>query len=53
LPTCRRGRLSCGGIFDLEAKQKRLSEVETLLSDAKVWSDPQRAQELGKEKKAR
>ncbi|HEX5766865.1 MAG TPA: peptide chain release factor 2 [Burkholderiales bacterium] len=38
--------------LDLEAKQKRLSEVETLLSDAAVWSDPQRAQELGKEKKA-
>ncbi|HSA90968.1 MAG TPA: peptide chain release factor 2 [Burkholderiales bacterium] len=38
--------------LDLEAKQKRLSEVETLLSDAKVWGDPQRAQGLGKEKKA-
>ncbi len=50
--TCRRGRPSCGGIFDLEGKQRRLSEVEALLSDAKVWSDPQRAQELGKEKKA-
>jgi peptide chain release factor 2 len=51
-PTCRRGRPSCGGIFDLEGKRKRLTEVEALLSDPKVWSDPQRAQELGKEKKA-
>jgi peptide chain release factor 2 len=51
LPTCRRGRPSCGGIFEFDAKRKRLAEVETLLSDAKVWSDPQRAQDLGREKK--
>ncbi len=51
-PTCRRGRRSCGGIFDLEGKQRRLAEVERELSDPKVWSDQQRAQELGKEKKA-
>jgi peptide chain release factor 2 len=50
--TCRRGRRSCGGIFDLEGKQRRLAEVERELSDPKVWSDQQRAQELGKEKKA-
>ncbi|HWM44432.1 MAG TPA: peptide chain release factor 2 [Burkholderiales bacterium] len=38
--------------LDLEGKQRRLTEVESELSDPKVWSDQQRAQELGKEKKA-
>ena len=46
------GRRSCGGIFDFEGKQKRLTEVETLLTDPNVWSDPKRAQDLGREKKA-
>jgi len=46
------GRRSCGGIFDFEGKQKRLTEVETLLTDPKVWSDPKRAQDLGREKKS-
>jgi len=43
---------SWGGIFDLDAKQKRLHEVERLLTDPNVWSDQKRAQELGKEKKS-
>ncbi|MGH8740793.1 MAG: peptide chain release factor 2 [Burkholderiales bacterium] len=38
--------------LDLAAKQQRLAQVEQLLSDSQVWSDPQRAQDLGKEKKA-
>jgi peptide chain release factor 2 len=46
------GPPSCGGIFDLEGKQKRLSEVEQALADPAVWNDQKRAQELGKEKKA-
>jgi peptide chain release factor 2 len=50
--TSLRGRPSCGGIFDFEGKQKRLAEVETLLTDPKVWSDPKRAQDLGREKKS-
>jgi peptide chain release factor 2 len=50
--TSTKGRRSCGGIFDFEGKQKRLTEVETLLTDPKVWSDPKRAQDLGREKKA-
>jgi peptide chain release factor 2 len=52
LPTCRAGRPSCGGIFDLEGKQRRLLEVEQQLSDPKLWADQKRAQELGKEKKS-
>jgi peptide chain release factor 2 len=50
--TWTNGRRSCGGIFDFEGKEKRLTEVETLLTDPKVWSDPKRAQDLGREKKA-
>ena len=42
---------SCGGIFDFEAKQLRLAEVVKLAEDPAVWSDPKRAQELGRERK--
>jgi peptide chain release factor 2 len=43
---------SCGGIFDFEAKQKRLVEVTRLAEDPAVWSDNKRAQELGRERKS-
>jgi len=43
---------SCGGIFDFEAKAARLTEVTRELEDPKVWDEPERAQALGKEKKA-
>ena len=43
---------SCGGIFDFDIKSARLSEVARELEDPKVWDDPERAQSLGKEKKA-
>ena len=42
----------CGGIFDFEVKATRLVEVSRELEDPKIWDDPKRAQELGKEKKA-
>ncbi len=41
----------CGGFFDVDAKAARLSQINTALEDSKVWDNPQRAQELGKEKK--
>jgi peptide chain release factor 2 len=44
--------LSCGGIFDYDAKAERLRTVNASLEDPAVWNDPKRAQELGKEKKA-
>jgi peptide chain release factor 2 len=44
--------LNSGGIFDVDAKEARLKEVGSALEDPKVWDDPKRAQELGKEKKA-
>ena len=41
-----------GGIFDYPAKQRKLSEVNAALEDPKVWDEPKRAQELGREKKS-
>ena len=51
-PTCSSGRPSCGGIFDFDAKQKRLEALNRQLEDPKLWENAQRAQDLGKEKKA-
>ena len=50
-PTCRRGRPSCGGIFDFDAKQSRLEALNRELEDPKLWENQERAQNLGKEKK--
>lgn len=50
--TSRRAPRSCGGIFDYEQKRERLTVVCLELEDPAVWNDPQRAQELGREKRA-
>jgi peptide chain release factor 2 len=50
-PISTGGHSNCGGIFDFDAKKSRLSAVGAALEDPKVWDEPQRAQELGKEKK--
>ena len=47
----RSGQRSFGGIFDYDVKAERLAVVTRELEDPKVWDNPQRAQELGKEKK--
>jgi peptide chain release factor 2 len=39
-----------GGFFEYDLKKERLEEVGRELEDPKVWSDPQRAQELGRER---
>jgi peptide chain release factor 2 len=39
-----------GGIFDLDTKRERLEEVTRELENPDVWSQPQRAQDLGKER---
>jgi peptide chain release factor 2 len=44
--------VSYGGIFDVDSKAARLSEVEAALKDPSVWNDPKRAQDLGREKKS-
>jgi peptide chain release factor 2 len=41
-----------GGIFDYVNKKDRLNEVELELGEPKVWDNPQRAQDLGKERAA-
>ena len=51
LPGSRIAPSSFGGIFDFDVKSARLAAVDRELEDPKVWDDPQRAQELGKEKK--
>ncbi|UUZ67378.1 peptide chain release factor 2 [Polaromonas sp. P2-4] len=40
------------GIFDYPAKERKLNEVNAALEDPKVWDNPKRAQELGREKKS-
>ena len=48
--TSRPGSPRFGGIFDYEAKRERLEEVTRELENPKVWDDPPRAQELGRER---
>jgi peptide chain release factor 2 len=49
--TCSIALWICGGIFDFDVASTRLAEVTRQLEDPKVWDDPKRAQELGREKK--
>jgi len=46
VPTC------LGGIFDFDLSKERLAEVELELAEPSVWEDPDRAQELGRERSA-
>lgn len=39
-----------GGIFDYDNKAERLEEVSRELEDPGIWSQPERAQELGRER---
>ena len=41
-----------GGIFDYDQKRERLEEVNRELEDQNIWSDPERAQNLGRERAA-
>jgi len=43
---------NCGGIFDFDAKAEKLEELTQALEDPKVWDDAERAQALGRDKKA-
>jgi len=43
--------LGCwGGIFDYDYKKEQLEEVSRELEDPDVWNDPDRAQQLGKDR---
>ncbi len=48
--TCGNASTPFGGIFDLETKSERLVEVTRELEDQGIWSQPERAQELGRER---
>ncbi len=49
-PTCANAPKRSGGIFDYPAKRERLEEVSRELENPKVWDDPVRAQDLGRER---
>ena len=46
----RRALTCLGGIFDFDYRKERLAEVELELAEPSVWDDPERAQELGRER---
>jgi peptide chain release factor 2 len=39
-----------GGIFDFDARKERLTEVSRELEDPEIWNNPERAQDLGRER---
>jgi peptide chain release factor 2 len=40
----------CGGFFEYDLKSERLTEVSRELEDPGIWSTPEKAQELGRER---
>jgi len=40
---------TCGGIFDLPAKQARIAELEEAMQQPTLWADPDRARSAGQE----
>ena len=48
--TSASARKALGGIFDYDSKSERLIEVRRELEDPNVWNNPERAQELGRER---
>ena len=50
LTICRLAPNCSGGIFDYLNRKDRLAEVELELAEPDVWNDPDRAQELGRER---
>ena len=51
LPLSITGWQNYGGIFDFDAKQTRLIELNRQAEDPAIWGDSKRTQELGREKK--
>jgi len=43
---------NCGGIFDFDVKEEKLSELNREMEDPALWNDAEKAQALGKEKKS-
>ena len=51
-PNCAHAVLRSGGIFDFESQRERLEEIGRELENPAVWSEPARAQALGRERAA-
>ena len=52
MPTWAHARDSSGGFFDYDHKKDRLEEVVRLSEAPDFWNDPEKAQALGRERKA-
>ncbi|MCA1979169.1 MAG: peptide chain release factor 2 [Thiobacillus sp.] len=52
MPTSARVRASSGGFFDYDHKKDRLEEVVRLSEAPDFWNDPEKAQALGRERRA-
>ena len=48
--TSNPGSIRFGGIFDYDQKREQLEEVQMELENPEVWAEPERAQQLGKDK---
>ena len=48
--TSNPGSIRFGGIFDYDQKREQLEEVQMELENPDVWAEPERAQQLGKDK---
>jgi hypothetical protein len=48
---CGQKPSNCGGIFDIDAKVKRLLELENKAQDPSTWNNHQEMQKLNKEKR--
>jgi len=42
--------ICCGGIFDYDTKKEQLEEVLLELENPEIWNEPEKAQQLGREK---
>jgi peptide chain release factor 2 len=49
-PSTRDGSTSCGGIFDIPEKEKRLAQLDAEMGLPSFWEDNRRAQELIRER---
>ena len=50
MTTSASARKALGGTFDYDSKSERLTEVRRELEDPDIWNNPERAQELGRER---
>jgi peptide chain release factor 2 len=48
-PTWKSDSNSCGGVFDLEGKQKRVAELNQVTAQPEFWNDGEKAQGILKE----